>query len=288
VSVVRVAAVSARSTRGGDESENVAPAVSYIREAAAGGAKIICFPEGYPGPYYGPADFSPLAALQEAANEAGAYVAASMVERAEDEPREVYRLMLKLIGPDGDLRGSYARVLPNPKEMHDYLMAGKVIVPGGELPVFETEYGVLGMLICSEAWSPELSLILALRGAEILLVPIGGAVYELSENWHTVLQARAYENNMCVLTCQNIWGAEDAMGQVVGPEGVVAASTRDGVLLADLDLGRLRWLRSQTQELTFPKPYRSIPGMLRHRRPDLYGEIVAVRTDLYDFWGDGG
>jgi predicted amidohydrolase len=287
VSVVRIAAVSARSTRGGDESANVARAVEYIREAAAGGANIICFPEGYPGPYKGPADFSPLPALQEAADEAGAYVVASMVERVAGEPRECYRLMLKLIGPDGELRGSYARVLPNPREMHDYLMGGKVILPGDDLPVFETEYGVLGLLVCSEAWSPELPLIMALQGAEILLAPIGGAVYELAENWHTVLRARAYENNMAVVTCQNIWGAEDALSLVVGPEGVAGASTRDGVLLADLDLERLRWLRSQTQDLTFPKPYRSVPGMLRHRRPDLYHEIVALRDDLYDFWGGG-
>jgi hypothetical protein len=33
-----------------------------------------------------------------------------------------------------------------------------------------------------------------------------------------------------------------------------------------------------------PKPYRSIPGMLKHRRPDLYASITAPREDLYDFW----
>jgi predicted amidohydrolase len=228
-----------------------------------------------------------LPALQDAASEAEAYVVASMVERVEGDPREGYRRMLKLIAPDGSVRGSYARVLPNPRQMQDYLMNGKTIVPGDELPVFETEHGVLGMLICSEAWSPELPLIMALQGAEILLAPIGGAVYELARNWHTVLQARAFENNMCVVTCQNVWGAEDALGQVVGPEGVVAASPREGVLLGDLDIARLRWLRSQTQALEFPKPYRSIPGMLRHRRPELYGQVVAPRPDLYDFGDEG-
>lgn len=284
MSTVRVAAVSARSERGADERENVARAVEYIREAAAGGAKIICFPEGYPGPYYGPDSFSPMEELQQAAADVEAYVVASLVERVEGDERELYHLTLKLIGPDGTIRGSYARVLPNPRSMHDYLMAGKVIEPGSELPVFETEHGVLGLLICSEAWSPELALTLALKGAEILLAPIGGAVYELNQTWRTVLQARAFENNMCVLTCQNVWGAEDALGLVIGPEGIVAEGTRDGVLLGDLDIGRLRWLREQTQALTLPKPYRAIPGMLRHRRPDLYAEIVAPRDDLYDFW----
>jgi hypothetical protein len=81
-----------------------------------------------------------------------------------------------------------------------------------------------------------------------------------------------------------MWGMEDSMGMIVGPDGVLAESRESGVLVADLDLDRLEVLRAQTQELKLPKPYRSIPGMLRHRRPDLYAEITAPRDDLYDFW----
>jgi predicted amidohydrolase len=281
---VRIAAVSPNSARGEDEEANVARAVEYIDEAAAEGAKAVVFPEGYPGPYNGPVTYSALAALGGAAKRHSLYVIAGMVERAEDYEDEVYRLSMKLIGPTGEVVGSHSRVLPNPKEMNTFLMGGKIIAPGDTLEVFETELGRAGMLICSEAWSPELPLVMALKGADILFAPIGGAVYELYDHWKTVLKARAFENTMYVVTCQNMWGMEDSMGMIVGPDGVLAESREPGVLVADLDLRRLEVLRAQTQELKLPKPYRSIPGMLRHRRPELYGEITAPRKDLYDFW----
>jgi hypothetical protein len=74
------------------------------------------------------------------------------------------------------------------------------------------------------------------------------------------------------------------MGLIVGPDGVIAESTEPGELIGDLDIGRLAVLREQTQDLKLPKPYRSIPGMLKHRRPDLYDEILAPREDAYDFF----
>jgi predicted amidohydrolase len=292
-STIRVAAVSPRSVRGEAEEKNVARAVEYIAEAAAEGAQYVLFPEGYPGPYNGPATYSAIEPLADAARQHGAHVIAGMVERAEDYENEVYHLSMKLITPAGEVAGSHSRVLPNPKEMNQFLMGGKVIAPGDRLDVFACGGADIGMLVCSEAWSPELPLILTLKGADVVFAPIGGAVYELYDHWKCVLKTRAFENTIYVVTCQNIWGMEESMGMIVGPDGVLAESTDPGVLIADLDLGRLAWLRSQTQELTLPKPYRSIPGMLRHRRPDLYSEIIAPREDLYDFWyfthqGDDG
>jgi predicted amidohydrolase len=281
---VRVAAVSPRSIRGEAEEANVARAVEYIAEAAAKGADYVCFPEGYPGPYNGPVTYSAIEPLGEAAQKHGVHVIAGMVERADDYQGEVYRLSMKLIAPSGDVVGSHSRVLPNPKEMNQFLMGGKVIAPGDTLDAFPREGGNVGMLVCSEAWSPELPLILALKGADILFAPIGGAVYELYDHWKCVLKTRAFENTIYVITCQNIWGMEDSMAMIVGPDGVIAESREAGVLIGDLDVDRLGWLREKTQELTLPKPYRSIPGMLRHRRPDLYDEITAPRDDLYDFW----
>ncbi|MEA2445621.1 MAG: 5-aminopentanamidase [Thermoleophilales bacterium] len=284
MSTVRIAMVSPHSVRGQEERANLDRAVQHIADAAAQGAQFVCFPEGYPGPYNGPMDYSPLPALSAAAREHGVYVIAGMLEAAEDLGPEIYRLAFKLINPSGEVIGSHSRVLPNPKEMNEMLMGGKCIAPGDSLEVFPTEHGTVGILVCSEAWSPELPLIMALKGADILFAPIGGAVYELHDHWQTVLKARAYENTMYVATCQNMWGMEDSMGLIVGPDGVIAQSTDPGELIGDLDIDRLAVLREQTQDLKLPKPYRSIPGMLKHRRPDLYEEILAPRDDAYDFF----
>ena len=136
---VKVAAVSPRCYRGESEGDNVARALTAIDEAADQGAQIVCFPEGYPGPYNGPVTYSAVEPLADKARQRGVHVIAGMVERAERyAPRPVYHLALKLIGPRGELTGTYRRVLPNPKEMNQFLMGGKVIAAGDDLQVFET------------------------------------------------------------------------------------------------------------------------------------------------------
>jgi predicted amidohydrolase len=280
---VRIAVVSPLSVRGAGEEDHVAAAVRYVEQAAEQGARIVCFPEGYPGPYSGPCNYSAVEALQRCASAHGVYVIAGMVEPAPELGDNVFYLAQKLIGPEGTV-GTHRRVLPNPKEMTPFLMGGKDIAPGDDLQVWNTPFGRIGVLICSEAWSPELALILTLKGADIIFAPIGGAVAELYDNWKIILRARAAENDVYVATCQHIWDpAEKGMGMVAGPERVVAESEVAGVLVADVDLDRLTWLREHSQEMVLPKPYSSIPGMLRHRRPELYGEITAPREDLYDF-----
>jgi predicted amidohydrolase len=244
---------------------------------------MICFPEGFPGPYFGPPDFVSLDRMQEAARESRIAVLAGMVEAYEGRENTFY-LCERVIGPDGTLIGTYRRVLPNPHYMNDYLFRGKAIAPGDEIEPFQIGEATIGVLVCSELWSPELPLILALKGAEIIFAPIGGAIYELQENWEHIVRARAAENNAFVVVCQNAWGMEDVLTIIAGPDDVVAESRKPGVLVADVDLDRASWLRENTQKMVLPKPYKAIPGMLRHRRPELYKTIAEPQAETYDFW----
>jgi hypothetical protein len=68
------------------------------------------------------------------------------------------------------------------------------------------------------------------------------------------------------------------VGLIAAPEGILAQSADEGILLADLDLDRLEYLRSEEERIVFPKPYQAIPGVLRWRRPELYGALVAERV----------
>ena len=45
-----------------------------------------------------------------------------------------------------------------------------------------------------------------------------------------------------------------------GPERVIGTLDEDGILFADIDLDRVRWLRSTREELTPYKQYRCLPG----------------------------
>jgi hypothetical protein len=73
---------------------------------------------------------------------------------------------------------------------------------------------------------------------------------------------------------------------IAGPEDVVAQSDRPGVLCADLDLARLRWLRATDDSMANPKPFTALPGLLRARRPALYAELAEEREGLYDYEGN--
>lgn len=279
--LVKVACAQPQSFRGDDERENLGTALRLIREAAATGAKLVTFPEGFPGPYHGPADWSPVPAIQEAAKEHEIHVVFGLVEHGPDGG---YHLTLKLVDDQGYVRASYHRVQPNPPEVDHVLMNNKTIIPGESLQVIKTDLANIGLLICSEIWNPELVRVLALQGADIIVAPIGGMVYELAEAWRTIFWARAIENHVYMLTSQNLYGMEDGLAMIAGPESWLARRSDPGLITAELDLGRLRWLRSHRQSLGLPKPYKSIPGLLRYRRPEKYELLTAPQPDAYDFW----
>lgn len=270
------------------EQRNVQVALKYIDEAADKGAKIISFPEGYPGPYRGPIVYSALEDLSAKAKERRVYVIAGCVEKAEPYERQgiknVFFLSQKIIGPKGKLLGTYSRVQTSMPEVDRFLMADKIIAPGEELRIYKTEYGNLGFLICSEIWCPELARVLALDGADIIFAPIGGAIYEIYDRWKILLQARATENHVYIVAPQNLFGMEDGLGSIVGPEEILAESKKPGVITAKLDLDRLKWLREHTQRMEIPKPYKSIPGMLRYRRPELYKKLTDKQPNAIDFY----
>jgi predicted amidohydrolase len=271
---VTLAAVQPMAYRGDEEYRNVDRALSYIDEARAAGAHIISFPEGYPGPYNGRLTYDPDEQIRERARTNGIYVVYSRLEPSPQDPN-YFHCILRLIDRHGDVLGSYRRLQTTPPHVNEVLF-GKDLVPGPEedLVVYETEIGNLGLLICSEVYSPELARVLTLKGADILFYPIGGLIYELTDTWKTMIWARAIENLVYVAATQNLYGCEEGVGMIAGPEQVLAESKRPGMLLATVDLDRLQELRDLDQRLDLPMPYRVIPGLLRWRRPELYGELV--------------
>jgi len=231
-------------------------------------AQLVCFPEGYPGPYSGPMTFSALDELCKKAIEREIYVVAGFLEKAH---KGAYCTEV-LINSKGEIVGKYRRVQPAPEHVNEVLF-GKKIIPGNRLEVLKTEVGNLGLLICSEIYCPELSRVLALKGADIIFYPSGGMIYELTKTWKTLIWARAIENLVYTVACQNIWETEDGLATIAGPEGVLAESKKDGIIYATLDLDRLKWLREHEERLDLPKPYKTLPGSINWRRPELYGLI---------------
>ena len=257
---------------------NMERASGYIDDAVSAGAQIVCFPETYPGPWKEPMDFSPHEELAAKAREKGIYLLYGTAEKAEGHPGR-HRIVEVLIGPQGQTVGKYMRTSPlGPWIYPKSSLWDLNYLEADELPVFETELGTIGIIICSEVYVPELSRILAVKGAEIIFMPAGAYKAQLYDSWRTLIWARAIENLAYTATCQNLLGAEDGLAMIAGPEEVLAESADECVLVATVDLDRARKLREMDDVYTMPLPFRTKPGIFRKwRRPEIYGELTVPR-----------
>ena len=308
LSRVRIAAVQALAYTGAEEHRNVERAVEYAEEAAAAGAHLVAFPEAYPGPATGALDWGgrleapveeQLAALARRLN---VYVAAGGLEPSSRVPG-AYHVSQKLYGPEGTVLCHYRRVQPDNPDLNAYFFAGRRhVVPGDEIPVVPTRAGRIGLQICGELWVPEIARVQMLRGADVILAPVNGRATQtrlrgMWQTWQHIARARAAENLLYVVVPQKflVGGPAGGIALVAGPEGTLARSTRPGVLVADLDLERLRWLRGRVvdAELLAPPSDEAAEagpssaarcGQACDRRPDLYGPLVEPQPDAYDFF----
>ena len=122
----------------------------------------------------------------------------------------------------------------------------------------------LGLTVCYDVRFPELYRLLALAGAEVLTVPADFTERTGRDHWEPLLRARAIENGAYVVApaqCGVPPAGPAAYGHsmVVDPWGTVVAQASDGpgIVVADIDLARVRAARRQ------------VPG-LANRRPEAY------------------
>jgi predicted amidohydrolase len=272
----RIAVVQPR-IRPEEGEGNVKYACEYIAEAAGLGARIVCFPELYPGPWAASLDYDPLPTLGEAARDHGVHVLAGMVEEVPGEP-ERHHVALVLIGSDGEEVGRYRRMIPEgPWIYKGAPFHGLDYKSGAELPVFDLGDTTIGLLMCSELYVPELARMLAVAGAEIIFMPAGNWKKGQWETWRILMRARSIENLAYTATCQNIVGTEGrhpGLAMICSPEEILAESSGVGVLVADCDLDRLRMLRREEDRRDFPDQKACKTGVLwQWYRPDLFRKL---------------
>lgn len=268
---IRLAAVQPQSGAGPTEARNAADALDWLDRAADAGADLVMFPEGYPGPVSPANSFDALGPLAERARTRKVHVLASRIAKV----AAGYAIELHLIDDTGRTAGVYRRTTPRGPYVYYDIPAWQFDYVAGDAPpaVVETRLGRIGMLVCSELYSPELSRVLAVQGADLILYPAGGAINELLPGWRTLVWARAIENLVFTAACQNLYGDEEGVGTIAAPEGVLASSKAAGLLIADLDMDRLAFLRREDERIEFPKRYATVPGLMRWRRPELYDAL---------------
>jgi len=268
----KLAVVQPLTNRPPDDEKNVADAVRHVEQAAAQGAEFVAFPESYPGPWRMPATFDPTQAMVDVARRCGVYVQYSTLEPIDPGARTAYNLLM-LARPAGGAPGKYRRTHPP----GPWIYTGGSLwefqyVPGDEYPVFPTEHGTVGLAMCSEVYIPEVSRALALRGAEIIFLPAGANKGKLWATWRNLVWARAIENLAVTITTQNLFSRDEkGLAMVAAPEEILFESTAPGCFIVEIDLARVRELRSSRDEVGSSSRNAAKAGVLTQwQRPELY------------------
>jgi predicted amidohydrolase len=144
----------------------------------------------------------------------------------------------------GDLAGIYDKThLQN----HD-----KKFSAGTSLPVFKSDFGLFGVMICADRRWPETVRTLALKGARIIFNPTFGM--HDKRNLH-MMQTRSYESEIFIAF------THPKQSLVTGPKGEIVSSNTtedEGITITEIDL-------SETDKARDGKY-----GHLKDRRPEIY------------------
>ncbi|HEU0138193.1 MAG TPA: carbon-nitrogen hydrolase family protein [Bryobacteraceae bacterium] len=241
-----------------DKQANFEKLSYYARKAAERGAEVVVTPEGFLEGYVGnekankdltrdryfaigePVDGEMIGRCRNLAKELGIYLVLGFAERSGDQMRN----SAAVISPGGEIVLKYSKSHTADDEPFN--------TKGREFPVTDTPFGRWGTLICMDRQLPETSRILAVKGAQIILVPAWGMNNETND---IMMRTRAYENGVWVVFVH----PERVL--VIDPSGkITAEDSREG------DEAVLAEIRVDS---------RIGRGPIRHRRPEIYGEILG-------------
>jgi predicted amidohydrolase len=213
--------------------------------------------------------------IQAAAKNLGVHVVWPTYRRA-GERGAVYNSAI-LIGPDGEIIGIYDKTHPAPWERTD---GGGWVQVGSRADVFETALGSIGMIICYDGDFPELSRLLAVKGAEIIVR--ASALQRSYEIWYITNAARAYDNHVYIVA-SNLIGPDacDNYGfghsMIINPIAWRLAQARgtEEIISAKLDPDPMRYITFGSKNLqTFDH--------LEDRNLKLYEEILIEARSRFE------
>lgn len=150
-----------------------------------------------------------------------------------------------------------------------------ILTPGDKITVFDTPWGKMGLCICYDFRFPELTRLMAERGAKVVFVPASFNFTTGPLHWELIFRSRAVDNQIYTVgtapaldtsASYHSWGHSI----VVSPWGVVLNSLdeQEGLLLTDIDLQDVEDIRRQ------------LP-LLKSRRLDIY-RLIDVKKEAME------
>jgi len=156
---------------------------------------------------------------------------------------------------------------------------------GDDFPVFDLDFGRIGIMICWDNYFPESARCLGNRGAELIIYPLYGDT--LVPYWEIKLRARAVDNSVFIASEQIDGYNAGAFTGLTNPAGDVVfrmdMASAPYVAVVEADIGR--------EQIAYTSGNRAYPEKIREytsrcRRPDAYGGIIepagtASWEDIY-------
>ena len=289
MAIVKVGLIQMSCTA--DVAANKQKAVEKIKEAAKGGANIICLQELYTSLYFcdveayenfklaEPIPGKTTDELSALAKSLGVVIIASLFEKRAEG---LYHNTTAVLDADGTYLGKYRKMhIPDDPAYYE-----KFYFTPGDLgyKVFKTQFATIGVLICWDQWYPEAARITSLMGAEMLFYPtaIGWATEqdeatntEQYNAWQTIQRSHAVANGVPVISVNRVGLEQNGLMKFWGGSFV---SNPFGSLLykASHDQEEVAVIDIDTEK---SDSYRTHWPFLRDRRIDSYGPIVKRYID---------
>lgn len=244
-----------------DKQANFVTLEHYTRQAASEGAQLVItaegFLEGYVGNEYQVKDLTReryfgvgetidgpiMNRIRLLARELKIYLSVGFAERRGEQ---MYNSAV-IFSPDGDILTRYSKTHTANDEPYN--------TKGTDFPVVNTLLGRWGTLICMDRQLPETSRILAIKGAQIILVPAWGMYGELND---IMMRTRAYENGVFLAF------VHPKRCLIIDPSGkIIAQDTGSGD-----EIVRARITLNDHQSAESP---------IKYRRPDIYEELLKSK-----------
>jgi predicted amidohydrolase len=261
----RIALVQMRSSE--DKAANLEASVYFVRQAARMDADLVCFPEfqmafspdsqsaGQLSKIAERIDGNFVSTLAKFAKQNKIGIVATIYEKARGS--RVYDTAV-VLSSTGKVSAVY-------RKLHLYNALGfkesTKLMPGKKITrPAKTNAGSVGLMICYDLRFPELSRILTVKGADVLVAPSAWVAGEMKEeHWQTMVKARAIENGSYVIAPAQVGNIYCGRSMAVDPFGVVLVDMdqREGVEAIDIDSSRVQEVR------------KSLP-LLKNRRTDVY------------------
>jgi len=262
-----------------------------LRHAKESGAELFCTQELFLTPYFcnsqAAANFdlaqeihSTAPIVERLCSLAAACEMVLIASLFEKDSEGVFYNTAIVIDADGSFLGKYRKThIPQDPGFEEKFY----FTPGNsDYPVWETNAGKVGVLICWDQWFPEAARLIAMAGAELIVYPtaIGWQASEKAElgeaqhhAWQTVMQGHAVANGIHIAAINRVGteGENEFWGQsfIANPYGQViakASATENEVLLCNLDL------KAATS-------FRRIWPFFRDRRIDTYHDLTKAWRD---------